>query len=183
MADTGWVIAGSGYNYPSASEDWTSPGNITADDNVSAATANYKNDVTDYLVAYNFGFSIPVGATINGIETRVQANTNGGTSCVLSSVNAGTTYNDNGTWGTPESPGDTLTTSMVDYDDGGPSTTFGLSLSYSDINSSNFCIAAQLDNNETFTSRILRIDAMWAKVHYTEAGSGPGERSQVIIML
>ena len=46
---------------------WTSPGNITADDNVDAYYAGAVS-VFPALKATNFGFSIPAGATIDNLS-------------------------------------------------------------------------------------------------------------------
>lgn len=55
---------------------WNNPSNITTDDS-SYATANIVanggNQDTEYLKATNFGFSIPTGATINGILFEAEA--------------------------------------------------------------------------------------------------------------
>src|SRR3990170_784857 len=80
-------MATTGAKYPTAAvtvseapwsdNDWTTPGNIYADDgataNVTAATFD-SPDQTYVLKAYNFDFSsIPDGSTINGIICRVNA--------------------------------------------------------------------------------------------------------------
>ncbi|WP_370087548.1 hypothetical protein [Ekhidna sp.] len=63
----------------STSYNWTNPSNALTD-NTSAATATIvgANNTTNLLRLTNFGFSIPIGATINGIlvEIRMQG-TNG----------------------------------------------------------------------------------------------------------
>jgi len=48
---------------------WTNPGNISADDGVYATCTSNS---PQYLKATNFGFSIPDGATIDGIEVKIQ---------------------------------------------------------------------------------------------------------------
>jgi hypothetical protein len=80
MADTGWVIAGSGQNNTIlGGTDWANPGNITADDGSRATSGNTGfPDSTRYLRAYNFGFAIPAGATIDGMEVRAQRHAGAG---------------------------------------------------------------------------------------------------------
>jgi hypothetical protein len=46
---------------------WASAGNVTASDNAYASATLTPLEVSHYLKATNFGFSIPGGATINGI--------------------------------------------------------------------------------------------------------------------
>lgn len=54
---------------------WTNPSNAAASDNVYATTGSLGT--THYLKATNFGFSIPVGATINGIIVGIERNKSG----------------------------------------------------------------------------------------------------------
>lgn len=51
---------------------WTNPNNAKVSDNVYATAAVAFLSVSHYLKATNFGFSIPVGATINGILVEVE---------------------------------------------------------------------------------------------------------------
>lgn len=54
---------------------WTNPGNTAASDNgYTAGFSLGSNIATQYLKATNFGFSIPDGATIDGIEAKVERN-------------------------------------------------------------------------------------------------------------
>jgi hypothetical protein len=59
-----------------SSQSWTNTGNIVSSNNVYATTGNLvsNGDYTDYLRATNFGFSIPVPATIVGIVVEVERN-------------------------------------------------------------------------------------------------------------
>jgi hypothetical protein len=50
---------------------WTNPSNAGASDNVYA-TNSTEGGTPQYLKATNFGFSIPTGATINGILVEVE---------------------------------------------------------------------------------------------------------------
>lgn len=58
-------------------EAWVSPGNISADDGTTASitAATYDTpDISQLLVASNFGFTVPSGATINGITVEIDRN-------------------------------------------------------------------------------------------------------------
>lgn len=74
MATAGPNNAGTGADDSSiGSSAWSLPGNITADDNslsqAAGSTATSPTTLTThYLKATNFGFAIPAGATINGIQ-------------------------------------------------------------------------------------------------------------------
>ncbi len=71
MSSTGNVFPGTGESVDrSALTAWTNPGNIVSD-NATDATCNATG--SDYLVARNFGFTIPAGATISGVLVRVEA--------------------------------------------------------------------------------------------------------------
>ena len=55
--------------------DWTDPSNVNANDgsNASITAATYDaGDVSFRLYSRTFGFAIPVGATINGIEVHIE---------------------------------------------------------------------------------------------------------------
>jgi len=55
--------------------DWTTPGNIAADDGAEATitAATYDSpDISFRLKAQNLGFSIPDGSTIDGITVEIQ---------------------------------------------------------------------------------------------------------------
>ena len=53
-----------------AGTGWTTPGNITADDNVDAYNIGGVG-VYGALKATNFGFAIPTDATVTGLSTRM----------------------------------------------------------------------------------------------------------------
>lgn len=60
---------------PGSNRTWTNPGNATTSDDIYSTFGNIIGGVgsfTDYLVATNFGFSIPSGVTITGIIVEVE---------------------------------------------------------------------------------------------------------------
>ncbi len=76
MPDTGWKFPGTAVGnrtITGSDADWNNINNIKADDNSDADTLiSGAGDTTSGLAASNFDFSsIPVGATIDGIEVRV----------------------------------------------------------------------------------------------------------------
>lgn len=65
-------LAGTGENNAGiGATAWTSPGSVTADDTVDA-TCNAAAS-SQYLVARNFGFTVPPFATINQVVVQVEA--------------------------------------------------------------------------------------------------------------
>jgi hypothetical protein len=71
--DTGNVFptVGSIANRAGGADNWTNPGNITADDGANADLSTGSQ--SHYLIASGFGFSIPAGATINSVTVRAEA--------------------------------------------------------------------------------------------------------------
>lgn len=71
MASTGATFPGTGANVDRGGlADWANPGRITADD--GSTTDCNAGTASDYLVASNFGFSVPSDATINGVEVKAE---------------------------------------------------------------------------------------------------------------
>lgn len=160
MADTGWVIAGSGDTIDTDAQPWTSPGNITADD-VNVAYATVSGSPTDSLKAYNFGLSVPTGSTIDGIEVRAQLSDAGTSNENYSYVNVG---KDDSTLGTNKDPNVDLTTMQTNYDEGGASDLWNLSFTAAEVNASSFQVRIKCDGYG-----YVYCDAVWVKVHYTPA--------------
>ncbi len=153
------------------SKAWGTTNNIKLDDGTpcnSAGQSSVTVVYTYYMKATNFGFSVPSGATINGVTVTWQtarARSDGtAKDYVCKLVKGGAISGDNKAVGTD------LTTSYVDYSYGGSSNLWGLSLSDSDINASNFgaVISYEYSGNGT-NNQIIRVDYMTITVTYTEA--------------
>ena len=155
---------------------WTSPGFATASDNAYASTTNTPT-ATYYLKATNFGFSIPSGATINGIIADTEVKNGAGVECVDNRVRIvkggtiGTTDKSlGGTWGTTD----------VTRSHGTSTDLWGETWTTTDINASNFgfVIAA------TFSSASCTpfVDLMSVTVHYT-SGSVPELSTWAMLIL
>ena len=134
---------------------WSNPSNAGASDN-SYATAVIGAAVTpsEYLLCTNFGFSIPSGATIDGITVTVEhsaSQTNRVNDSAVRIVKGGTigsTDKASATfWGTSDA--------SVDY--GSTSDLWGETWAYSDINASNFGVVISASSTGTGT-RTARID-------------------------
>jgi hypothetical protein len=62
---------------------WTTPGNVSASDNVNATASSLANNtITNYLVATGFNFAVPGGATISGITVTIERRDGGKSSTV-----------------------------------------------------------------------------------------------------
>jgi hypothetical protein len=164
--ETGFTLVGTGETVNTGGSAWSNPGNITTDDGTSA-TCNVGTAIGgatgDTLRGSNCGLAIPGGATIDGIEVRVQllySPSNG-----IPTVNSINIGKDDSTPGTAKTPGTVLTTSFVDYDYGSSSDLWGLTWTAAEINSTEF--QAFFDCNNTGFGAQVNCDAMWINVHYT----------------
>ncbi len=52
---------------------WTNPGGITADDTsyATVGVSSWSGSTSEYLQGTNYGFNIPAGATIDGIQVVI----------------------------------------------------------------------------------------------------------------
>jgi hypothetical protein len=168
MADTGWVICGTGASDSTVgTEAWANPGNITADDaNYANGDAAAKNEQMEYIKGSNFGLSVPTGATIDGIEIRGQFYDNN--IGAFAFINYAQVYHPTSGFGDDQEAGtQAVTTSPANYDYGGATELHGLSWSASDVNNSGFAVLFSL--NAGSGNGNPRCDAIWVKVYYTEA--------------
>jgi hypothetical protein len=144
------------------------PGNACANDaafaedtnsgtNTNSSCSNTGKDRHQY---YNFGFSIPAGATINGIEVRLDAwadSTTGAPSlCAELSWNGGTT------WTSVKQTG-TLTTAQATYTLGAAGDTWGRAWSAGEFSNAN--LRLRITSVSTNNNRDHRLD--WAAIRVT----------------
>jgi len=148
----------------------TSPANVYVNDSVFATDLNsgsgtstsYTSTQKDRHLFYNYGFNIPAGATINGIEARLDARidrANGTRNIYVQfSWDGGTS------WTTALSTA-SLTTSEVTYTLGGATNTWGRTWNASDFSNTNFRVRViDVANN---TSRDFYLDYLAINVTYT----------------
>ena len=117
---------------------WTTPSNAGASDDAYAVwTADYGGGATtDRLKATNFGFSIPAGATINGIVVEVEGKHSGLTNPSINLINLLKAGSVEG--GTKNGWSKLFTTSDVYYSFGGAADVWSGTWTASDINNSGF---------------------------------------------
>lgn len=144
---------------------WTNTGNITASDNVDATLNGAGGTYTShYLLATNFGFAIPAGATIDGIVATVEG-ANGIGSCADNSIRlflAGAATGDN------KSTGATWTSSDTTHTYGASNDIWGATLSATDVNATTFGFGFSCTATNDTGSDFLA-DHMTMTVYYTEA--------------
>lgn len=172
MADTGFVLCTAATDLGDVPNvGWGSVGNIVSSNDVRANWSASSAKNADTLKAFTFNLNIPSGATIDGVETQVEAHESAG-SVTIGSVNIGKT---DATLGTAKTPGDGLTSSDANYVHGGPADLWGLSLSETEVEASTFQVRYVFAMGASST---VQVDAVWVKVYYTEpAGNTAGSAS------
>lgn len=171
-------MASSGPNYASACVNdssigttaWTNPGNATTD-NGSAATVSaslFGTTSSQGLKATGFGFSIPTGATIDGIVVEWKRQETGSSGVITDTdsriVKGGTIGSTN------KSSGTAWPTSAAYQSYGGASDLWGQTWTPADINSSGFgaALAASVESG-AFGAVTASVDACRITVYYTPA--------------
>ena len=172
-------MATAGPNSPAAGADdtstgsgttaWTNPGNITAQDS-TYATANGAQ-TTHWLKATNFGFSIPAGATINGVTLSI---VEGGYSQSAGSASFWYAFLWNGGQigsGVSESFGTSLGATTLTM--GSASNLWGATLDTTVTNASTFGVEIRIDAHAGSTITTSNIDCLQLTITYTLASGGP----------
>lgn len=173
-------IYGTAYNSPSANSAETSSsgdnngfqanptnayiadGSYAVDTNSGSGTGSSCTGTDkDKHRFYNYGFSLPTGATIDGIEISLSGRVDSTSSfpifCVQLSWDGGTT------WTTAKST-TTLSTTNTTYTLGGSADTWGRT--WSDTNFSNANFRVRIINVSSSISRDFSLDWVGAKIHY-----------------
>jgi hypothetical protein len=120
---------------------WTTFGNVTASDNAYALSAALSSapGFTDRLVATGFGFSIPVGNIITGIQVAIERSVTGGANITdneIMLVKGGVTQT-----ATNKATGAVWPTTDAVATYGGGGDLWGNTWALADINSGNFGVA------------------------------------------
>jgi len=156
---------------------WTNPGNITLADGVYATATSSAGNNTHYLQGSNYGFSIPAGATINGITVNINGHKNGtggGSyfSNIVELVKGGVIGgNNNASNQQLSNPSDSVQTF------GSVSDLWGQSWTATDINASNFGVVASYQSATNTSS--VSIDYIQVTITYTAASSINGQMFQL----
>ena len=150
-------------------EAWVSPGNVGADDGTEASitAATYDSpDISQILVASNFGFSA-VSGTVDGIIVEIdRRNSAGAASDNRVQLAKGTTFADLVGSNLADTATDwPTTTAVATY--GGASNLWGASWSPSDINASTFAVFLSVQADAANTD--IQVDYVRVTVHYTPA--------------
>lgn len=173
MASTGWryPTAATTATNVSGNAPWTSPTGALADDAAYATSAlNTSNPQSQYLVLTGYGFDVPAGATIDGVERRPKAKStglNGNLGFHRSRLVKG------GVIGATDDSSGTVTTTEQEFVHGGPADTAGEALTPTDVNAAGFGCALAFARIASGTAS-LNTAAM--QVHYTLPARPAGHR-------
>jgi hypothetical protein len=160
-------------NDASAGTDaWTNASNATAEDGAVASAAINTSD-TQYLKATNFGFSIPSGATINGIVVKIKkgSTNNEVRDAAIRIVKGGSIGS------TDKSTSSRWPSTLTFHYHGAADNLWGETWTDTDINASNFGVAirAQWDSlNSVNINDTAKVDVVQIQVYYTGGGGGGG---------
>lgn len=153
---------------------WSNPGNIVSSNNVRA-TRNMDTGTTNYLQGTNFGFSIPDGATIDGIVVEWELGAafsddfGWAYDAQVRLVKGGSIVGDNKA--RPSSSKWPATDAYVSY--GSSSDLWGTTWTPADISASNFGAAIAATGTELGPEQAT-VDHVRITVYYTEGGGGGG---------
>lgn len=173
-ADTGFVSPTAASNDTSVGTGaWASPENIFSSDDADASRGGFSGTfISNYLKAQTFGFSIPTGATIDGIEVQIEKLGSTVTDEHVRIVKA------DGTIGS-ENKADT-TTSWPDIDAyvtyGGSTDKWSETWTAEDINDADFGVVISAD---VVHPASIAVDHIQIKVYYTEAAANPAATGAV----
>lgn len=155
---------------------WTGPGNVAATDGIYATASIATVADSTILTSTGFGFSIPAGATINGIQVDIVRHASSigslafddslvigciGVKMVKAGVGAGTNKLNSTVWNITDA-----TTTL-----GNSADLWGTTWTPADINASNFGVQCQVEN-QSAGARTASIDSMLITVTFTPAAGG-----------
>jgi len=148
---------------------WNNPGRITADDVLYATATMSPGQVTRVLNGYNYGFAIPVTATITGITVTVmrQSDSNGGGNSIndlsVRLVKGGTAT------GTNMATATDWPTTMTAVTYGGATNLWGTTWTPAEINAAGiggFGVAFSAETQATASNRTASVDYIRVTIHY-----------------
>ena len=148
-------------------EVWNDPENVTSSDDLKAAVRVNDFNISHYIKATDFGFSIPSDAIIEGvvveIERRVSSNRSGSIvrDASVKLVKGGVIS------GEDRATGISYINKDINESHGSPSDLWGLALSPADINNEDFgASVAVTKSNSNGTDREARIDNIRLIIYY-----------------
>lgn len=162
---------------------WTDPSNATGSDTgtYASAIATASSEYTHYLKLTNYGFAIPAGATINGVQLQIR-NAGIATGTGFFAWNAIRLVNASGTIGSVNKATGTLSSSPTTTSFGGSADTWSGEASAIDWNDADAGCAISIGTTPTITGdSYLYVYFVQIIITYTEApAAGTSPRRTVI---
>ncbi len=163
---------------------WTDPSNATGDGtdgNYASLIATSSSEYTHYLKLTNFGFAIPAGATIDGVQLQIR-NAGIPTGTGFFAWNAVRLVNASGTIGTANKATGTLNSSPTTTTFGGSADTWTGEASAIDWNDADAGCAISIGTTPTITGdSYLYVYWVQIVITYTEAAAaGTSPRRTVV---
>jgi hypothetical protein len=157
---------------------WTTPGNVTAEGaGVASAALSAINNTTHYLKATSFGFAVPGGATVTGVEVEVSRTdvdeTESVTDFSVRLVKGGVVSGDDKASG-DRWPAGSLEVALY----GSDADLWGLTLTPADVNASTF--GAVVSAATSGGAGSAAVDFIRVTVHYTTAS---GAASATVMLM
>lgn len=159
MPDTGLVLCTTTGTLDTSTVNWTNPGNVTADDGAVASASPGNGEASDYLYASGYGFDLPSGATVDGVELQIDATYSllqVGVNCFLTLL--GTDLDSGGRSGNNGSGVEII---------GGPADLWDTTLSVAEVEASTFGVLISIGGGAP-SGGTASIDAIWMRITYTE---------------
>lgn len=155
----------------SGTVSWSNPANIYTSDNVHASVSLANFAHSRCLNATQFGFAIPAGSTINGIQVRVEEDTSASNS-ILNDTNfkllkAGVPVGTRKT-SPPYFP---TTEAYVTY--GNSTDLWGTTWTVDEINNTGFGMSVQVSNDGGGPTLVATVDHITIEVFYTPPSPTP----------
>ncbi len=150
---------------------WSNPGNITSAGSPYATVTLTPGSSSNYLKATNYGFNIPLSATIDGIEVKInrkgeQSFGFGFEDNVVKIVKGGTISGDN------KNSSNTYPTTLSTKTYGSSNDKWGLTWTPADINATNFGVALSTKSNLIISTLTASINYIEITVYYTPIING-----------
>jgi hypothetical protein len=164
-------------------QSW-SLGSVEDDDGVESSVALASSNQSRYLLCTNCGFTIPSGATIDGMLVSILrrvANGSGGMYPAIRDAAIYITYGA-GTWSANlADTGTDWPVSETEADYGGPTTNLAPALTAAEVNHASFGVLVSLDSTGGILPDTAYIDRVMIQIHYTEAADD-ADYADVIVM-
>lgn len=164
MPNTGPKLAGTGTGV-----GWTSPANVASPTNYATQTIAH-GATTAPLRGSNFGFAVPAGATINGVQVSAVAFADSNLELLFSSIQL---VKSGAATGTPKSDTAKWTDFPRGYNYGSSIDLWGATLTPADVNDPTFGFEAIVRNTST-EADMASVNDYLMTVFYTTGGGGGG---------